>query len=113
MTGCQVHGYHTPKPLRLVEHHVWPRGMGGPDTPANKILACDTGHASIHQLLAVLCQTGELPKGRGGRLERGYALRGFQAWVDAGRPGRPERLAALGHPVPVADGIEVIVSEEE
>ncbi len=38
---------HSPKPLRLVKHHVLPEVCGGKDT----ILVCDNCHYGIHRLL--------------------------------------------------------------
>lgn len=72
---CTVHGYHYPKPLRTVIHHVWPREFGGPDVAANRVQTCDTGHYSIHTLL------DQLRKGKpmvgGTRRERELARLGY------------------------------------
>ena len=46
---CTVHGYHWPPPARTVRHHITPLGDGGPDTPENECLVCDTGHYNIHE----------------------------------------------------------------
>lgn len=71
---CVVHRYHWPPVQRTVRHHVWPLGMGGPDTAANLVNVCDTGHYSIHGALDALMR-GEPPKGT--REERRQAGIGF------------------------------------
>lgn len=85
---CGVHLYHRPRPLRIVDHHIHPLAMGGPDTPGNQVLVCDTGHYNIHRLLGDLIQSGKMRTG-GSKTERQLALAGFDAWVAAGRPGTP------------------------
>lgn len=84
---CSVHANHRPIPLRIVIHHVQPLGMGGPDLPANKIPVCDTGHYNIHRLLGSLIDGKPLTAGH--REERRLAQAGYDAWVAAGKPGRP------------------------
>lgn len=84
---CSVHTEHRPEPLRIVVHHVQPLGMGGPNVPANKIAVCDTGHYSIHRLLGYLIDGKPLPSGH--HEERRLAQAGYDAWVAAGKPGRP------------------------
>ncbi len=42
---------HRPYPLEFFRHHVWPTGMGGPDTEDNIVWICPTGHSGIHELL--------------------------------------------------------------
>lgn len=48
---CQVHGKHIPTSHVNERHHVWPKGNGGPDIPANIVVVCATGHNNIHQLI--------------------------------------------------------------
>jgi len=84
---CDVHGSHRPKPLVSEVHHIWPRGMGGPDGPSNRVRVCPTGHVNIHRAIRDLL-AGQRP--RGGRNEVKLARQGVAAWVAAGRPGRPE-----------------------
>ena len=76
---CAVHGYHWPKPLRTVQHHIHPLGLGGKDEKDNIVLVCDTGHYSIHAILDALID-GRIPP-RGTRKEREIATRGFVAFV--------------------------------
>ena len=87
---CQVHKGHRPPVHRTAVHHVWPRGMGGPDVPANRVNICGTGHDTIHTNIHALCSHGPDAVLVGTRAERALALRGWQAWVDAGKPGTPE-----------------------
>jgi hypothetical protein len=84
---CQVHGDHRPIPLELHRHHVWPQAMGGPDVEANKVTVCPTGHANIHVAMRHLID--ELPP-PGSRAEVRLARTGFEQWLAAGKPGRPE-----------------------
>lgn len=84
---CQVHGYHWPPAPYTVTHHVWPKGMGGPDINSNKVVVCPTGHLNIHRCLDDLLHG--LPMRRGTRKERAYAQQGYDSWVAAGKPGKP------------------------
>lgn len=92
--GCDVHGSHTPKPLRIEAHHLQPLGMAGPDTPSNRVNVCPTGHFNIHHVLDDLLR-GQLPTA-GTRKERALAKQGYDAWVAAGKPGHP--VYQLEHP---------------
>lgn len=86
--GCDVHGIHRPKPLGVVVHHIWPRGMAGPDEPANRITVCDTGHRNVHRLLDDLLLGKAMRRG-GTQRERDLAQQGFDTWTAAGKPGHP------------------------
>jgi len=47
---CAVHVSHRHHvPIEI--HHVWPKGSGGPDIPANRIPLCANAHGAIHDLL--------------------------------------------------------------
>lgn len=73
--------------------------MGGKDVPENQIKTCDTGHYNIHRLLGILetrdkqvpvTGPGQKKFGKadpGTSTEQALAMRGFEAWVAAGRPG--------------------------
>ncbi len=54
MTGepCTVHSVHRPFSHVNHKHHVWPKGMGGPDIEENLVVVCPTGHSNIHSLLS-------------------------------------------------------------
>jgi anaerobic selenocysteine-containing dehydrogenase len=87
MRTCQVHGTHRPTPMRVVDHHVQPQAMGGPDAPANRVQVCDTGHYNIHRLLDDLILGGPMRRG-GTAEERRLAKEGYDKWVRAGKPGK-------------------------
>jgi len=61
--------------------------MGGPDTAANRMAVCPTGHANIHAAIRDLI-AGRKP--HGARSEVRLARSGVASWVAAGRPGKPE-----------------------
>jgi hypothetical protein len=84
---CTVHAGHRPPVLETELHHVMPRGMGGPDVAGNRVPVCGTGHANIHCALRDIIR-GRKP--RGTRAEVSLARRGYEEWVAAGKPGRPE-----------------------
>jgi len=96
---CQLHKTHQPPALISVKHHVQPQGMGGPDVPENWAYVCDTGHRNVHTLLGPMCNVKSpaygLPARQGTRSERALALRGFEAWVAAGRPGNAHSAYGL------------------
>jgi hypothetical protein len=93
---CELHRYHYPKPYRLVWHHLQPLGMGGPDNMGNMIGACDTGHYNIHGALSALVFGKPMPKNTT-RSERFAALRGYNKWLIAGKPGNPHAAYAMTH----------------
>ena len=96
---CTVHGYHYPKPLRTVRHHITPLAFGGPDTSANLVLVCDTGHYNIHAYLEWLIKPfSEEPKAT--RKEKALAKRGYD-----GIP--PEEFPKMGVPGPFATDKEI------
>lgn len=76
---CTVHKHREGVPIEV--HHVWPKGMGGPNVPGNRVPLCSNGHGQVHEYLAVLV------KGEGKapwlvKLKYGYKVR---------------RVAALGY----------------
>ena len=95
--SCQLHGYHSPKPLWIERHHIQPLGMGGPDVAANWLSCCPTGHFNIHALMGPLANGKPMPSG-GTTSERAYAQRGVDAWVAAGKPGDPHAAYGLHRP---------------
>lgn len=48
---CICVANHNPNPMELNRHHIWPLGMGGPDTEENTVWLCPTAHANVHELL--------------------------------------------------------------
>lgn len=89
---CEVHLTHRPRPLQLHTHHIWPLGMGGSRDKPNTVRTCPTGHANIHVNLRRLAD--RLPM-LGSLRERALAIAGYEAWLDAGKPGGREALLAL------------------
>lgn len=77
--ACVLHRRHTPRPLRLVAHHVWPLAHGGPSGSENLAIVCDTGHYSVHEVLRILLAGKPLPPRFGTRTEREMARRGYVA----------------------------------
>lgn len=98
---CRVHGSHRPEVITLHVHHVLPLSMGGPNLAENKVVVCPTGHFNVHAVLASLVFGKPLP--RATRKETELAHRGYQAWVDAGRPGNPHGAYGLHVPPPDAE----------
>ena len=88
--SCPCVTNHVPSVITLNKHHVWPLGMGGPDTPDNLVVVCPTVHYSIHHLLREWVKLdGEPPwelRRRFGPYPRSIAERGYALWVEAGRP---------------------------
>jgi len=85
---CTVHKTHSPRQFLVEDHHIWPLGMLGPDTDANKVAICVGGHYNVHTLLADLIRHGVMRRG-GTKTERALAQRGYDEWTAAGKPGTP------------------------
>lgn len=49
---CAVHLHRSYTPTDV--HHVWPLGLGGPDTVSNTVTVCPNGHRQIHEYLRLL-----------------------------------------------------------
>jgi hypothetical protein len=79
---CAVHKHRSWVPIE--RHHVWPRGLGGPDVESNKISVCANGHYEIHAYL------DHLIKGTWGAVERHFGAKvkryARSGWEQAGRP---------------------------
>lgn len=79
---CAVHLTHSPRDHVPEVHHIWPQGMGGPDTARNRVSICATGHNNVHHLLALWVKTGGEPPWSVRRsytpAERALAERGYQ-----------------------------------
>lgn len=88
-TECAVHTHRGIVPQEI--HHIWPLGLGGPNTPDNKIQVCANGHYAIHSLLDLYLKAGTTglkphPTGYGTMIKR-YARRGFEATMQAAQRG--------------------------
>jgi HNH endonuclease len=79
---CEVHIHRSFVPLEV--HHVWPKGEGGPDIPANRVTLCSNGHGQVHDLLAKVKHAGDIKavpltvRLRYGRKVRKVAYLGWQ-----------------------------------
>ena len=100
--SCQLHGYHSPKPLVIVKHHVVPLSCGGPDLASNWLMVCDTGHRNLHTLMGPIFNGLPMPTGGTGK-ERATARLALQRWIELGKPGDPHGAYGLA-PHPPAGG---------
>lgn len=57
---CVAHEFHSPRPQRLDDHHVFPISWGGPED-GETVGLCQTGHTNVHCLLAEYLSYGETP----------------------------------------------------
>lgn len=48
-TQCAAHTHREMVPHEV--HHVWPKGDGGPNIEANRVLLCSNAHGSVHALI--------------------------------------------------------------
>jgi hypothetical protein len=55
---CKQHNQHSPRPHQNHWHHIHPKGLGGKDVPANKVVLCPTGHYNVHTLLDLMLERG-------------------------------------------------------
>lgn len=51
MTQCLCVAEHRPGALTGEVHHIWPKGMGGPDVEANRVFLCSNAHTNVHDIL--------------------------------------------------------------
>src|SRR6266540_3501911 len=76
---CAVHKHWSRIPIEV--HHVWPKGMGGPDVASNRVPVCANGHSLIHEYLRKLVKgEGQVPwlqRRLYGRKVRALAERGY------------------------------------
>jgi len=84
-TGCVVHKHRAWEPTE--SHHVWPKGLGGPDVAANKIVVCCNAHYAIHEFIRqLMLHAGAVPWSLAQHFSpkvRAYAIQG---WTEAGKP---------------------------
>lgn len=84
---CWAHTHRDDVPLEV--HHLWPVGLGGPDTRANRISICANAHSATHDLLDKMlkARTPELSwlvRRRYGRKIRRLAVAGYTAILTRG-----------------------------
>lgn len=81
---CACHAHREMVPIE--RHHVWPLGMGGPNTEANKITVCANAHYSIHAFMDLLVKNdGDVYPNESRRFSakvRRYARSGYGQWKD-------------------------------
>ena len=80
LQSCAVHRHRMLVPIEV--HHVWPLGMGGPDTMQNRVPVCANAHTLIHDYLRLLIKgDGKVPwlkRRLYGRKVRALAERGYE-----------------------------------
>lgn len=83
---CAVHKHRSA--VFTEQHHVWPKGNGGPDIASNRIPVCADGHYMIHAYIRLLHAGGGkvpfLTKRRFGPKVRAYAKAGYDQIVSKG-----------------------------
>ena len=97
---CPCVTRHHPAVITFHDHHRWPLGMGGPDTPENIVRVCPNTHYAIHHLLREYVKLGHEPDWqvlrRFGPYARVVARDGWDRWIDAGQPEAATALSAAG-----------------
>lgn len=88
---CQCVSRHVPACRSVHAHHIWPKGLDGPDTPDNIIGLCPNQHAMTHRLIRLWGQryNGEPPwwvQRHFSPIARELAKEGWRRWDEAGRP---------------------------
>lgn len=115
MTVCGCVATHSPTCRTTHAHHIWPLGMGGPDTADNIVHVCPNTHASAHQLLRLTGYRydGDTPwwvRRQFPTLARDLAWDGWQTWDEAGRPVDRQRWIYQGSRVAVASSYTLVVA---
>ena len=86
-TECAAHRHSEWVPLE--DHHIWPKGMGGPDVRSNIVRLCGNAHGAVHAYIDHLIRYGDrVPyetRRHFGPIIRAYATDG---WQKAGSPRR-------------------------
>ncbi len=86
---CLCQADHRPTPLELEAHHIWPKGMGGPDMESNRVWVCPTTHTNTHEILRHFMRAGPLTWGEVlamydvpvSRYAYALAAEGYRRWV--------------------------------
>ena len=84
---CTLHRYHSPEVVSFDEHHVIPKGKGGPDEDTNIEVVCPTGHRNVHTLMRLFDRIGpeKVERTSWGEATWAMALRGWEG-SDKGKP---------------------------
>lgn len=82
-TECSVHRHRSWVPVE--SHHIWPVGMGGPNTPENRVPLCANAHYTVHEVIRRLINGHGVvaDSRRFSARVKALALRG---WTEAGKP---------------------------
>lgn len=84
-TNCVAHSHSEWVPIEA--HHVWPRGLGGPDVSANRISICCNGHYAIHEYLRqLMIHSGTVPPELAKHFSPKVKAYAVQGWTEAGKP---------------------------
>lgn len=88
---CRCVADHNPEPLDGEVHHIWPKGMGGPDVNENVVFLCPTAHTNAHEILRLMVKdlkylsyrdVHELLQKPVNRYAFQIALLGYRRWVN-------------------------------
>lgn len=59
-TVCQCASRHSPEPVVLENHHIWPQEFHGPTVPLNRVWICATTHNTVHAYLRMFLAADEV-----------------------------------------------------
>ncbi len=80
---CKCVKRHSPSPVELHRHHVWPLSLGGPEK-GNEVWLCPTSHTDVHELIRNWQKyQGEPPwsvRRHYGKYIRGLAEKAYWKW---------------------------------
>lgn len=80
---CEISRWHTPTPLRYVNHHIQPEAAGGKTVPENIAALCDSCHYSVHRVMWSMARgTLTIPKAHRNQVK--LAKQGYEACLAAG-----------------------------
>lgn len=84
-TNCACHKHTEYEPIE--RHHVWPKGMGGPDVASNKISVCANAHYAIHEFIRqLMLHNGSVPAETSKHFSPKVKDYATQGWTEAGKP---------------------------
>jgi hypothetical protein len=84
-TECAVHAHREWVPLEW--HHIWPKGMGGPDVAENRIRVCANGHYAAHEFIRqLILHAGTVPGETAQHFSAKVKKLAIRGWTEAGKP---------------------------